>query len=154
VSWSCVEERRLAGTAGRGWAGGRGATLVATVEETEVDRGAEVDGLLTCWSPSSVVLRSDEISTIVAGRLLRVGIGDESRRNRCRWKVPCNEEMPEGKRKWVELGAGARSDGGDDESLVMLFCSRGGSQAVVRLVETMCAARLLKNDEMMLRSER
>lgn len=56
----------LAGTAERGW-GGKGATLVVTLDCTESDRET-VDGEEVDWpSSSDVDLSSDGISTMIDG---------------------------------------------------------------------------------------
>ncbi|KAH0828461.1 hypothetical protein FOPE_01679 [Fonsecaea pedrosoi] len=69
IGWSWLEESLFAGTAGRGWGGGRGATLVATLDGTDSDRDTEAGELVDWPSSSSVGLSSDEISTM----------GDETR---------------------------------------------------------------------------
>ena len=64
-SW--LEDCRLAGTADRGWDGGRGATLVATLDGPESDRDTDAGELVDRPSSSSFGLSNDEISTVRAG---------------------------------------------------------------------------------------
>jgi hypothetical protein len=66
IGWSWVEDSLFAGTADRGW-GGRGATLVATLDGTDPDRDTEAGELVDRPSSSSFGLSSDEISTVRAG---------------------------------------------------------------------------------------
>ena len=66
IEWSWLEDSLFAGTAGRGWGGGRGATLVATLDGADSDRDIEAGELVDRPSSSSSGLSSDEISTMRA----------------------------------------------------------------------------------------
>jgi hypothetical protein len=71
IGWSWLENSRFAGTADRGWGGGRGATLMEMLDGTDSDRDTEAGELVDRLSSSSFGLRSEEISTVRDGMRCR-----------------------------------------------------------------------------------
>jgi len=61
---SRLDDSLLAGTADRGWGGGSGATLVATLDGIDNDREIEAAEMVDWMSSSSLALSRDEISTV------------------------------------------------------------------------------------------
>ncbi len=125
--WSWLEESRLAGTADRGW-GGRGATLVATLDGTEPDRDTEAGELVDRPSSSSFGLSSDEISTMRVGtgyRLESRGGGVVFGRQ---WVLPYNSgrDTEEVEGLWIRLRKRAQvSTGGCTNTRRILACKDG-----------------------------
>lgn len=87
VGRSWLVESLLAGTAERG-CGGRGATVVATLDGTDADRDTE-EGELVDWpSSSSVDLSSDEISTVEVEMRWRLRECGEKEVGHVEWMLP------------------------------------------------------------------
>lgn len=90
MGWSWLEDSLFAGTAGRGWGCGRGATLVATLEGTESERDTEAGELVDRPVSSSFALRSDEISTMRVGTRCCLWSRCGGMLLGCKWILPYN----------------------------------------------------------------